>query len=570
MKLTRKSKLFALFFALFFAFTILGQLMFFQYVAFNSLSVSSLLGGDFVYFGTLYGPKISIALILGGISLLFKNKSWTIIFSFVLDLWIFAELIYWRTNGVLLDQYSLTMVGNMKGFWNSIIPFFYATDWLVLLFTIALWIAYHFARTASKSSVTAVVMLSLGLLIHLGGVVCLKMQKTKWYGDCQVDTINPFSSKGFTLWGGRSNKSYVHETSVLHGFIYNMSQMALLPFKSPVYHMNADDMNDVKPFINENSKRTYQNPTTGMILILFESLENWVVSPEVTPNIWSLYENHDNCMWATKIKRQTKGGDSADGQMIVNTGLLPVAEGAVAFRYPHHTFPSISGLYDDAAIVLYGPTDVWNQSGMDRAYGIGTEVSTDSDSLTMVQLNKLYKEHLYVMAITIASHTPFIEFSDDFPMDLNPAMPEYMRNYINCVHYTDHCLGELVKAVDCDSVLMNTTIVITGDHTIFDDHSRAQFKEYCDAYGEDYNVDECYCPLIIYSPNIPAKKKIEDECYQMDIYPTVLNLIGCGDSYWKGFGVDLSDYSEKTQRLISEDDAFSLSDKLIRANFFEK
>jgi hypothetical protein len=55
----------------------------------------------------------------------------------------------------------------------------------------------------------------------------------------------------------------------------------------------------------------------------------------------------------------------------------------------------------------------------------------------------------------------------------------------------------------------------------------------------------------------------------MDIYPTILHLIACEDYYWKGFGVNLLDSVARKNRPISEQEAFILSDKLIRANWFE-
>jgi hypothetical protein len=54
----------------------------------------------------------------------------------------------------------------------------------------------------------------------------------------------------------------------------------------------------------------------------------------------------------------------------------------------------------------------------------------------------------------------------------------------------------------------------------------------------------------------------------MDIYPTCLSLLGVSDYRWKGFGINLLDKNAK--RLISEKEAFVLSDKLIRNNYFSE
>ena len=62
---------------------------------------------------------------------------------------------------------------------------------------------------------------------------------------------------------------------------------------------------------------------------------------------------------------------------------------------------------------------------------------------------------------------------------------------------------------------------------------------------------------------------MSETSYQMDAYPTILHLIGCEDYYWKGFGVNLLDSIARNNRPITEQEAFILSDKIIRANWFE-
>ena len=84
----------------------------------------------------------------------------------------------------------------------------------------------------------------------------------------------------------------------------------------------------------------------------------------------------------------------------------------------------------------------------------------------------------------------------------------------------------------------------------------------------ELSVEEAYCPLIVYSPKINGNINITDIAYQMDIYPTILHLIGCEDYYWKGFGVNLLDSVARKNRPITEDEAFELSDKIIRADYF--
>ena len=54
----------------------------------------------------------------------------------------------------------------------------------------------------------------------------------------------------------------------------------------------------------------------------------------------------------------------------------------------------------------------------------------------------------------------------------------------------------------------------------------------------------------------------------MDIFPTILNVIGCEDYYWNGFGINLLE-KDTNNRKIEDYPALELSDKLHQANYFK-
>jgi phosphoglycerol transferase MdoB-like AlkP superfamily enzyme len=107
--------------------------------------------------------------------------------------------------------------------------------------------------------------------------------------------------------------------------------------------------------------------------------------------------------------------------------------------------------------------------------------------------------------------------------------------------------------------------VITSDHNIFKQGSKEFSGEY-----EYVNEKLAQCPFIIISPNIESNICLTEAYKQMDIYPTILPLIGCKDSYyWKGFGVNLLDSTARENRPISDQEALVLSDEIIRADWFK-
>ena len=316
-------------------------------------------------------------------------------------------------------------------------------------------------------------------------------------------------------------------------------------------------------------------PTTPLVIVLVESLENWVVIPEVMPNLCRFVGDNNNVLYASKIVSQTRGGVSSDGQMIVNTGLLPIEEGAACYRFPHNRYPSLSELYCSSCNVIPGSQNVWNQAYMNQAYCIDDSYTISSgnvlngdDTFIFQKYLEIYKSYDYSMVLTISTHTPFTTTSNKSNLILPEDMPKDMANYMKSFNYTDSCLNSVLSLVATDSLLRNATIVVTSDHAIFPQNKREEYYSYCQESGLDYAIDEAFCPLIIYSPNIEKKIVINTVAYQMDIYPTILNLVGCKNYFWKGFGVDLLEEGAVDKRPIDQNEAYKLSDKIISSNYF--
>lgn len=170
--------------------------------------------------------------------------------------------------------------------------------------------------------------------------------------------------------------------------------------------------------------------------------------------------------------------------------------------------------------------------------------------------------------ITLSMHSPFEWAPYDSPnLKTDKEMPETMRKYLNCVHYTDSCFGVWAKEIMESDMADNTTIVITGDHTIF----KSEMLREMLPYANKHNLmpdGKNYCPLIIYSPKIDGQQKIDELCYQMDLFPTILSIIGAKDYYFQGFGVDLTDENARKSRRFTEQEAYTLSEKMLRSNWF--
>lgn len=558
----RESKYSTVILASVFAFTLFLQCCFFHWQAFHSILISSL-WNDPIAFLTFYAPKISISLFVASFVFLFKRKSWTIYVSFIVSIWCVAELVYYRANGIFLDAYSFTMVGNMDGFWNSVPMYIYISDFILFLFSLLFVVSYYIFHNNTRNYKVTIITISLSLILNIFACLCLVNFDFKY-----ISTLNPFAKKAIGVIVEPSKATYLNRFTPIHAFVYDLKEIVFLPIDSKAYVLTDSEFQQVSQFIQINPIK--KKSPSNIILVLVESFENWTINKEITPHIYNFITSESYIFYANKIITQTKGGTSADGQMIVNTGLLPIKEGAVCYRYPMNAFPSISKNYDRTVAIVPGSISVWNQKYMSDSYGITENYETSTNDANIFdKLLEVYPNQQYTLAITMSSHTPFHSCLNR-KIEVPTTMPELMQNYLKTINYMDENLGKFLCAIESDTILQKSTIVITGDHTIFPSEIRKEFSDYCKENNLDYKVEENYCPLIIYSPNIEEKTVVEEVVYQMDIYPTILHVIGAEDYYWKGFGVNLLDSVARENRPISPDEAFELSDKLIRANYFKQ
>lgn len=515
-----------------FTLMVFAKTLLFDHFAFREWSFSP----SFV--GMVY--KLAAAMFFGSFIFLLRDKRWIVLLSVVIDTWFIANLIYMRNNHILLDGEAFNMSGNLHGyFWSVLI---YIEWWIDLLFyglTALFCLIFLYAKKTVHSWRSWLVCCLLGLLP-------LVYERTNHvYGQNFPETVA--------------------STSVLYAPYYIVADYRLMIQNiQPERPMTQEDLQHAAMLTQGQDSVTLDAP---LIIVLLESLENWVVTPEIMPNLYRLTTN-DHVFYANRIHTQIVGAPSADGQMIVNTGLLPITAGGTCLHYPHHTYPAIMKLAPDSAICLLPhDTCVWNQTAMSPAYGYdSTIIYCDIDTILFQKLDSLVDHgYRYIQCITQSTHAPFVNEKYS-RLELPKSMPWVMYNFIRGFNSLDEGLGYFIRKIETDSVLQNYTIVFTGDHRILHYEKRCQMQRYADKHDMGLTpLDDCL-PLIIYSPRISGNPHYTADAYQMDIYPTYRALIGAGEYTWRSFGINLMDKQQK--RAIYEDDAYILSDKLIRNDYF--
>lgn len=536
----------------------------FHWECFGTVLISTFFR-DQLEFWRFYLPKMAGAAFFSSFIFLLKRRESILIFTLLLDFWIEANLIYLRSYNSFLDIYAISMAGNMKGFWNSIFLYVNKTDVIYPFLSFILYGCLFLlsSKLRERSIMGFILAVLFFIVLDLLGWGCYY---TKYPSHDGLKALNPYNTDVRNRsFGSYGVKAYMEMTSIFQSPLYIICDALQMDESMYATSLSQEEQIWLEKHKGTGIKRFDQT----LILVLVESFEDWVITPEITPNLYHYMQTHP-VFYADKIKSEIKGGGSADGQMIINTGLLPLQYGAACFRFPNNTYPGIMHLSVQPAIcILPHETNVWNQKAMSPAMGYdSTFVSVDDDRVLFQDvLDMVHLGWRSIQVVTMSTHVPFsgAKVSDyKTPVD----MPTYLADYIKAFTTCDKGLGTLLTAIDTDTLLQNATIVITGDHKIFPNDKRDEYATYMHNKGYHFQVEKPYCPLIIISPYIKESSYVTDVAYQMDVYPTILQSVNCEETTWGGVGIGLLKDYQTDKREISEEKAYELCDKIIRNNYF--
>ena len=154
----------------------------------------------------------------------------------------------------------------------------------------------------------------------------------------------------------------------------------------------------------------------------------------------------------------------------------------------------------------YGKTEFNNDAEFDGFWGIWDEPFFEFMGKTLNQKKQPFMATMF----SVSSHEPYIvpeKYKNKFPKgDVNIHQP---------VGYTDYSLKQFFKKIENQPWAQNTIFIITGDHcnTIF-------YDEYT------HEMMRNAVPILFYSPNKKYVGKSTELAQHIDIYPTILDMIG--------------------------------------------
>lgn len=402
--------------------------------------------------------------------------------------------------------------------------------------------------------------------------VCLLGRRTREDGE----RLKPFllslagclllSLAGYLVKGENYEKRFLHNFSNRGYFAQN----GMIPYGAfSLYQalFNSHTVTDeeramVDRFLAEDCPNYTDNPYSvdgrrNLVLIIVESLHTWPIGMqvdgrEVTPVMNSLVAG-DSVIYAPHVLFQTSHGHSSDAHFIYNTGLLPLRDGVVAVHHGDGPYPTLAAALPgyDCREIICTPGVNWNQNVTARTYGFDTLYTREHLAAALKRQGNIddaalidfaggllpsLHQPFFLEMVTMTMHAPYTD--GKLPpswITASDTLNAEARGYLNCVHLTDSCIGVFINDLQRHGLAGNTVLAIVSDHTQLYRNRVMGISDY-DAVPDDWGI-----PLIIAACDTTLR--YDAVIGQVDVYPTLLDVMGANAYPWKGLGHSILRYT---------------------------
>lgn len=480
-----------------------------------------------------------------------------VIIDFLLSLWLFSNILYYRefsdflstsiikTSGSTSDNLGKSIAGITKG-----------TDFLVFLdvVIIVLLIAFKVFKIDVRRLKLKVSLLIEGLAVVLIGTNLTMAQKDR----------SGLLTRTF-------DNNYIVKYLGLNAFaVYDGVKTA--QNNAIMAKANHSDLKTVQSYIKKNY--IAPNPeyygvakNKNVLVIHLESFQQFLIDykwhgKEVTPNLNKLYHANDTISF-DNFFNQVGQGKTSDAEMMLENSIFGLQSGSAMSSYgTSNTFESAPAILGQkagytSAVMHGGAGSFWNRDNAYKSFGYDYFMPLSyyqnkkgyylgygiKDKLFFDQSIK-YMEHLpqpfYLKMITVTNHYPYDLDKKNQSIDKTDTGDKTVDGYVQTAHYLDQAIGELMSYLKKSGLEKNTLIMLYGDHYgISGNHHKASAQLLDkDSFNNFDNLQFQRVPLMFHMPGL---KGGINHTYggEIDVRPTLFNLLGINDQNMIQFGHSL-------------------------------
>lgn len=526
--------------------------IFLTFVAFDVIWCMDTTFASFSFFET-YATKIIATLALAGVYALTRCRWAQIVVMALLDVLLVANLMYFRTYYSAIPASSYLEAGNLADFKASVTDSLRWADIVLPLITIATAVMAFRSKTTKRQPLTAVL---------------------KWWAAPLVGFALLLTGVNLCKGGFHKSLRSVRQSAYLCSAdapIFSVFGCIWYDITDAAEPITPEKQAEIERWLASQPKHQPADSVTekrsNLLIVFAESLESWVLEKkvdgkEITPCLNRLLKEKST-LYAPNVLTQVKGGRSIDAQLMICSGLLPLMSGTYSSLYYDNTFYTLQkamrGLKHSRSYLLtIDKVSTWNQGAVARSFGTDTIISYHDFKMTeafgthkrigdasffqqcreKIERGEVWKpgESVYMQFVTYSGHAPF-KLPDHLRTITFPAsIPEKAADYMTTAHYTDKAIGDFVAYLKTLPQYKETIVVIVGDH-----EGLASYRQELVGNPACRGLvsDKQLTPFIVL--NSPVGMRYDKFMGQIDIYPTLLNLMQLDAYRWHGLGQSILD-----------------------------
>lgn len=540
-----------------------------------------------------------------------RYKGWTLLIIWLASFFFLFNLWYSRFWDNLIPIYFYRLSSNLNSdLVNSVKALVKASDCIIVLVPILTTIYYFlYARRRIRQEAVVpkrikLICLALTLVAFLLSQIAYSVTMIRWnravgFGadNLREATIARLSLENpAAMYEYSTNGLSVYGVQAFLGIIKDLTEKKSID-------LNNQDVNKLSKYLDKVPKLSpiaqfEANQDKNLIIFLVESLNAFVINKEVnghqiTPFMNSMLDSVGT-LSALNIVPQVKQGCSNDGQLLTNTGLLPLNYGVSSMEFgSRNIYPSLVNILKRPdAVALFGDTGyTWNQTAAFESYGfknIYTYTNYESEAKKLGRDKALLKlgekiiptlrQPFFVEFVTFSMHAPFTDKAVPIPDWLKDSGLSLIDiNYLNMTRYFDESLKAFVEFLKKKGLYDDTVIVIVSDHSM-----GLTSEKHESSSVNIYRYDEL--PMMFMALNTGHTFKKTDVAGQVNVFPTILQIMDRTNEKYHGMDRSLIDpelRSAVTTKgnilgMPSDRDAarqqrsFNVADSLQRGDYFRR
>ncbi|MBD5431850.1 MAG: LTA synthase family protein [Lactobacillus sp.] len=524
--------------------------------------------GSMQQFLLLLNP-IPAGMLLLGIGLFFKGRKsyWIIIIiDFLLSLWLFSNILYYREFSNFLSFSIIKTSGSTSdNLGKSIAGITLASDFLAFadVAIVIILLASRVVRIDIRP-----LKLKVSLLIELLALSFMGLNLSMAQKDRSGLLTRTFDNNYIVKYLG------INEYAVYDGFktVQTSAQMA---------KANVNDLDSVQKYLKANKVKPnpeYTGVAKGknVLIIHLESFQQFLIGykwkgKEVTPNLNKIYHAKDTISF-DNFFNQVGQGKTSDAEMMLENSIYGLQSGSAMSSYgTSNTFESAPAILHQkegytTAVMHGGEGSFWNRNNAYKSFGYqyfmplsyydnkpGYYIGYGLKDKIFFDQSIKYIERLpqpfYLKMITVTNHYPYDLDKKNQTIDKTNTGDETVDGYVQTAHYLDQAIGEFMSWMKKSGLDKNTLVVFYGDHYgISGNHHKASaelLKK--DSFNDFDNLNFQRVPLMFHMKGLKGKI---DHTYggEIDVLPTLLNMLGISNKGMIQFGYDL--LSKDTPQLV--------------------